>query len=158
VGMVAALTLLQNGIPVRIIDKDPVLVFAPSPADAVPILASLESCDKSVVRSAVILPSSAPATHVVSPADLVLLDQEGHAYSAYIVEADQTKVFVIRPDGVIGAIVHGAEGTKKYFSKIYPSLTILVHFKSSKHNSSIPYISTFLAVLTYRKIQMPSRG
>ena len=96
-----------------------VLVFAPSPADATPILAALESCDKSVVRSAVMLPSSAPVADVASPADLVFLDQRDHAYSAYLVEASQTKVFVIRPDGVIGAIVHGADGVKKYFSKIF---------------------------------------
>jgi len=94
-------------------------VFAPSPADATPILAALESCDKSVVRSAVILPSSAPVADVASPADLVFLDQGDHAYSAYLVEASQTKVFVIRPDGVIGAIVHGADGVKKYFSNIF---------------------------------------
>jgi hypothetical protein len=96
-----------------------VLVFAPSAADATPILAALESCDKSVVRSAVMLPSSAPAADVASPADLVLLDRGDHAYSAYLVEASQTKVFVIRPDGVIGAIVHGTEGVKKYFSMIF---------------------------------------
>jgi hypothetical protein len=96
-----------------------VLVFALSAADATPILAALESCDKSVVRSAVMLPSSAPVADVASPADLVLLDQGDHAYSAYLVEASQIKVFVIRPDGVIGAIVHGADGVKKYFSKIF---------------------------------------
>jgi hypothetical protein len=96
-----------------------VLVFAPTPADATPILTALESCDKSVVRSIVILPSSAPAAHVASPADLVLLDQEGNAYSAYFVEASETKVFVIRPDGVVGAIVRGAEGVKKFLSKIF---------------------------------------
>ncbi|KAG2339393.1 hypothetical protein BDR05DRAFT_1003356 [Suillus weaverae] len=93
-----------------------VLVFAPSHADATPILGALEAYDTSIVRSAVVLPSSASAT---SPADLVLVDQEGHAYSAYLVEAGQTKVFVIRPDGVIGAIIHGAEGVKKYFSRIF---------------------------------------
>jgi len=95
-----------------------VLVFAPSPADATPILAALEQYDKSVVRSAVILPSSAPTTPFASTADFVLLDREGHAHSAYLLETTQTKVFVIRPDGVIGAIVRGAEGVKKYFSKI----------------------------------------
>jgi hypothetical protein len=95
------------------------LVFAPSLADATPILGALEACDKSVVRSAVVLPSSASVTHVASPAVDLLVDQEGHAYSAYLVEAGQTKVFVIRPDGVVGAIVHGAEGVKKYFSKIF---------------------------------------
>jgi hypothetical protein len=95
------------------------LVFAPSLADATPMLGALEAYNKSVVRSAVVLPSSASVTHVASPADFVLIDLECHAYSAYLVEVGQTKVFVIRPDGVIGAIVHGAEGVKKYFSKIF---------------------------------------
>ncbi|KAG2033494.1 FAD binding domain-containing protein [Suillus americanus] len=96
-----------------------VLVFAPSHADATPILSALEPYDSSVVRSAVILPSSASVTSVAPPADLVLVDQEGHAYSAYLVESGETKVFVIRPDGMVGAIVHGAEGVKKYFSGIF---------------------------------------
>ncbi|KAG2035873.1 FAD binding domain-containing protein, partial [Suillus americanus] len=96
-----------------------VLVFAPSATDATQILGALEAYDKSVVRSAVVLPSSTPVTPVASPADLVLVDREGYAYSAYLMEAGQTKVFVIRPDGVVGAIVHGAEGVKKYFSKIF---------------------------------------
>ncbi|KAG2118481.1 FAD binding domain-containing protein [Suillus clintonianus] len=96
-----------------------VLVFAPSLADAAPILGALEAWDKSVVRSAVVLPSFTSVTDVSTLADLVLVDQDGYAYSAYLMEAGKTKVFVIRPDGVVGAIVHGAEGVKKYFSKIF---------------------------------------
>ncbi|KAG2358919.1 FAD binding domain-containing protein [Suillus spraguei] len=96
-----------------------VLVFAPSHADATPILSALEAYDTSVVRSAVVLPSSASVMSVASPANFVLVDQESHAYSAYLVEASHTKVFVIRPDGVVGAIVHGTEGVEKYFSKIF---------------------------------------
>jgi hypothetical protein len=96
-----------------------VLVFTPNLTGATPILGALEAYDKSVVQSAVILPSSATGITAASPADFVLVDQGGHAYPAYLVEADQVKVFVIRPDGVIGAIVHGAEGMKKYFSGIF---------------------------------------
>ncbi|KAG1727592.1 FAD binding domain-containing protein [Suillus lakei] len=83
------------------------LVFAPSLADSSPILGALEAYGKDVVRSAVVLPSSTQVTPVASPADLVLVDQEGHAHSAYLVEA------------VVGAIVHGIEGVKKYFSGIF---------------------------------------
>ncbi|KAG1745453.1 FAD binding domain-containing protein [Suillus paluster] len=96
-----------------------VLVFVPSLVDATPILGALEAFDKSVVRLAVILPSSAPVTAVASPADHVFVDQESYAHLAYLVEANHTKVFVIRPDGVVGAIVHGAGGVKKYFSRIF---------------------------------------
>ncbi|KAG2340732.1 hypothetical protein BDR05DRAFT_502956 [Suillus weaverae] len=52
-----------------------VITFAPGPTDASSILAALEPYDKYVVWSAVILPSSAPAAPVTSPADFVLLDQ-----------------------------------------------------------------------------------
>lgn len=81
-------------------------------------MTALKLCDRSVVQSADILPSSALAAHIVSLADLVL-DQEGHAYSVYHAEAGRTKVFAIRPDGVIGAIVRGVEAMKKYFSRIF---------------------------------------
>ncbi|KAG1725180.1 hypothetical protein EDB19DRAFT_1756954 [Suillus lakei] len=69
----------------------------------------------SVVRLPVILPSSVLVTPVASHADLVFeVDQESHAYSAYLVEAGQTpKVFVIWPGRAIGAIVHDAEGVKR---------------------------------------------
>ncbi|KAG2066517.1 hypothetical protein BDR04DRAFT_1160187 [Suillus decipiens] len=99
-----------------------VLVFAPSVAGATPILGALEAYDNKVVRSAVVLPSSATGVTVAPPVDLALIDQEGHAYSAYLVEAGQTKVLVIRPDGVVGAIVRGAEGVKKYFSRIFSGI------------------------------------
>jgi hypothetical protein len=89
-----------------------VLVFSPTPADASPILCALEAYDRSAVLSTVVSPLSASLTSVASPTDVVIVDQQGRAYSAYLVEAGQTKVFVIRPDGVIGAIVHGAEGVK----------------------------------------------
>ncbi|KAG1745460.1 FAD binding domain-containing protein [Suillus paluster] len=102
-----------------------VLVFVPSLVDATPILGALEAFDKSVVRLAVILPSSAPVTTVASPADHVFVDQESYAHSAYHVEANQTKVFVIRPDGVVGAIVNGEGGVKKYFSRIFCESNVL---------------------------------
>jgi hypothetical protein len=75
-----------------------------------------EAYNRGVVLSAVVLPLSASLASVASSADLFLVDQRSHAYSAYLVEAGQTKIFVIRPDRVIGAIIHGAEGVKRYFS------------------------------------------
>ncbi|KAG1769042.1 FAD binding domain-containing protein, partial [Suillus occidentalis] len=52
-----------------------VLVFTPNLSGATPILGALEAYDKSVVQSAVILPSSATSITVASPADFVLVDQ-----------------------------------------------------------------------------------
>lgn len=69
-------------------------------------MGTLEACDKHV-RTVVVLPSSASVTPVASSADLVFVDQESYAYSAYVVEV--TKAFVIRVDGVIGVIVRRHE-------------------------------------------------
>ncbi|KAG1745451.1 uncharacterized protein EDB91DRAFT_1246325 [Suillus paluster] len=102
--------------------KVQLVVFTPSLADATPILGALEACDKTIVRSAVVLPPSAPAIPIASPVDLVLVGQEGCVHSAYLVEDTQTKVFVIRPDGVIGAIVHGAE---VFLERIFGPVTLL---------------------------------
>ncbi|KAG2048023.1 hypothetical protein BDR06DRAFT_984961 [Suillus hirtellus] len=68
-----------------------ILVFAPNLVDVTPILSALEAYDKIV----------------------------GYAYLAYIAEVGQTKVFVIRPDGVIGAIVHGVEDIFRYVASTF---------------------------------------
>jgi hypothetical protein len=73
-----------------------VLVFSPSLADASQILGALEVYDRSIMLSSVVLPLSASLASAASPAEVVLVDQQGHAYSAYLVEAGQTKVFVIK--------------------------------------------------------------
>ncbi|KAG2750669.1 hypothetical protein P692DRAFT_20872834 [Suillus brevipes Sb2] len=93
-----------------------VLVSSPSPADVSLILDALEAYGRNVLVSAV-----ASLTPDTSPVGLILIDQQGHAYSTYLVEAGQMKVFfVIRPDDpVIGEIIHGAEGVKRYFSRIF---------------------------------------
>jgi hypothetical protein len=65
------------------------LVSSPSPADVSLILDALEAYGRSVVVSAV-----ASLTPDASPADLILIDQQGHAYSTYLVEAGQMKVFL----------------------------------------------------------------
>ncbi|KAA1469139.1 hypothetical protein DENSPDRAFT_560720 [Dentipellis sp. KUC8613] len=46
-------------------------------------------------------------------ADIVVQDKEGHAFPVY-----PTRIAVVRPDGVIGALVSGSEGVEKYFSGV----------------------------------------
>ncbi|KAF7356768.1 FAD-binding-3 domain-containing protein [Mycena venus] len=49
----------------------------------------------------------------------VLEDRAGHAYGGYGVEAGELTVVVVRPDGVIGAVVFEAEGVEAYFQRIF---------------------------------------
>ncbi|KAI6033347.1 hypothetical protein EDC04DRAFT_2706926 [Pisolithus marmoratus] len=49
----------------------------------------------------------------------VLIDQAGHAYRGYVVEEQEARVVVVRPDGVVGAIVHGVTGLEQYFEGVF---------------------------------------
>lgn len=54
-------------------------------------------------------------------ADLKFEDRMGHAREAYAVGH---RIVVVRPDGIVGAIVHGEDGLKRYFGGIFDALTI----------------------------------
>ncbi|KAF8178164.1 FAD binding domain-containing protein [Mycena galopus ATCC 62051] len=49
---------------------------------------------------------------------LVLEDRAGQAYAGYGVPLDEQTVVIVRPDGVVGAVVPDAEGVERYFKKI----------------------------------------
>jgi hypothetical protein len=96
-----------------------VLVFGPDVASAEDIIGVLSSYPRDIIR-VVVLPQETVVTEsstVTLEADVVI-DAAGHAYHAYLTEKGEKKVVVVRPDGVAGAIVRGAEGVKAYLGKI----------------------------------------
>ena len=98
-----------------------VLMFGPDVGSAEDIIAALSSLSQDIVRIVVVLPQGTAPTEsgtVMSRADVVI-DAAGHAYRAYLTEKGEKKVVVVRPDGVAGAIVRGAEGVKAYVGKIF---------------------------------------
>ncbi|KAI5982313.1 FAD binding domain-containing protein [Pisolithus albus] len=108
-----------------------VIIFAP--ALAVPavrsILVTLQRVvPKELVTRVVVLPGSASEPdsrlETCSEGDQateaeVLVDHAGHAYRGYIVESQEVKVVVVRPDGVVGAIVRGVTGLEQYFEGVF---------------------------------------
>ncbi|KAF7965869.1 hypothetical protein HWV62_41190 [Athelia sp. TMB] len=54
-------------------------------------------------------------------ATMVVKDKLGHAYQGYAVapRSKDLTVFIVRPDGVIGGLVHGVGGVQKYFNNIF---------------------------------------
>ncbi|KIJ59286.1 hypothetical protein HYDPIDRAFT_118715 [Hydnomerulius pinastri MD-312] len=97
-----------------------VLLFTTDVAWAASIARSI-TLDPSLVRKVVILPSSAPggSEAYISDFDFILHDDEGHAFKGYHVGTEDCKVFVIRPDGFVGAVVVGREGLCRYFDGIF---------------------------------------
>ncbi|EGN99583.1 hypothetical protein SERLA73DRAFT_72393 [Serpula lacrymans var. lacrymans S7.3] len=97
-----------------------VLVFTSDASKAARIISELRRYEQSVLRSVIVLPAGSSTQTDSAAADIVLEDKEGYAYKHYLV-GDETRVVVVRPDGVAGAIVHGAEGMVRYFDKVFVS-------------------------------------
>ena len=98
-----------------------VLVLCPDVGAAEDIIAALSSYSRDIIRIVAVLHQDAVATES-STATLradVVVDLAGYAYRAYLTEKGDKRVVVVRPDGVAGAIVRGAEGVKAYFEKIF---------------------------------------
>jgi len=122
-----------------------VLIFVPLLSIPVvqQVLSGLERLERKgsekLVRRMVVLPSDRPPSYENEDAkDMpgevergkfsretiqvdgeVLVDRAGHAYRAYVVGKGETKIVVVRPDGVVGAVVRGAENVGKYFDGIF---------------------------------------
>ncbi|PBK69099.1 hypothetical protein ARMSODRAFT_957421 [Armillaria solidipes] len=79
------------------------------------VLDALKSYPAGIVKSVVIVPHQPAAT---ISADYVLVDDDGYAYKHYKIAEKITKVVVVRPDGIIGALVTGVDGLKRYFKEI----------------------------------------
>ena len=95
-----------------------VLVFTPDAASSVDVLEALRRYP-GVIRLVIVLPQpEGSEVTTVAQADVVV-DYGGHAYRAYLAVKGEKKVIVVRPDGVVGAIVRGVEGVGAYFSKIF---------------------------------------
>lgn len=93
------------------------LVFTENAGEAGPIFDTLAPYSPDVVQSVLVLPKESKDDAANSGAQKVLVDKEEHAWKGYAVK-EKLVVIIVRPDGVIGAVVHGAEGIDKYFKGI----------------------------------------
>ena len=80
--------------------------------------------------SVTVLPSGSGAAAAVDGADTTLVDSDGIAYDAYGIAGGKTSVVIVRPDGVVGAIVFGAEGVTRYFSNVFSGIVVVVVVES----------------------------
>ncbi|KZP06146.1 hypothetical protein FIBSPDRAFT_966700 [Athelia psychrophila] len=87
------------------------------------VLEALQTYPKNCLQSVVIHTWEVyrPEETGVELANMVVKDRIGHAYQGYAVAplSDTLVVYIVRPDGVIGGLVHGVEGVQKYFSGIF---------------------------------------
>ncbi|OSX65859.1 hypothetical protein POSPLADRAFT_1132500 [Postia placenta MAD-698-R-SB12] len=74
------------------------------------------------VRTVVVLPRDSAPLPATSGADVVCIDQDGYGYMGYGAGTEGTAVAVVRPDGVVGALVAGATGLEAYFKNVFSNI------------------------------------
>ncbi|KZT72271.1 hypothetical protein DAEQUDRAFT_722929 [Daedalea quercina L-15889] len=87
------------------------------------VLGVLKAYPREQIRVVAVYPKDASSATICG-AVLVLEDSEGHAYSAYGIPGGRPLCVIVRPAGVIGGMVSGAEGVKTYFGKV---LSVVSH-------------------------------
>ncbi|KAJ7490256.1 FAD binding domain-containing protein [Mycena galericulata] len=98
------------------------LVFGGSPQAEAAVAGALARWPKGSVRVVQVRPAgTAVAGGSVNGTWEVVEDREGHAYAAYAggLKAEGIRVVIVRPDGMVGAVVETAQGVDKYRSLIF---------------------------------------
>ncbi|KAJ8092833.1 hypothetical protein PM082_023662 [Marasmius tenuissimus] len=103
--------------------KHTILVFSKDDSASQEILETVGGIfPQSTAQTVVVYPQSFTGSSTISPKHRFLVDKEGYAFKHYRVNAnDGLRMFVIRPDAYVGAIVEGVEGLKEYTGLIFKS-------------------------------------
>lgn len=96
-----------------------VLVFVADVGKAQPVLNALAAYPEGTVTAVVMLPNTAQNARAIKGAALTLVDHDGHARVAYPPTVKGFSTVVVRPDGVVGAVVQGVEGVTRYFNGLF---------------------------------------
>ncbi|KAF8827023.1 hypothetical protein HHX47_DHR5000984 [Lentinula edodes] len=104
-------------------DHHTVLIFSSLRSKGEEISSEFGAYTKSLVETVLILPALSQSEQIASGqqlgVDLVLRDGGGHAYKGYPALPGSCTVIVVRPDGIIGAIVGGVDGLRQYLSGVF---------------------------------------
>lgn len=102
-------------------DRHSVLLFTQDKDEVKAATLELATWPAGTIGMVMILPNGTNSRESNSlAADMIVEDKQGHAYAAYSGVIDEGyPIVVIRPDGVIGAVLKGIEGLKKYHEGIF---------------------------------------
>ncbi|EED85349.1 hypothetical monooxygenase [Postia placenta Mad-698-R] len=95
-----------------------VLIFSSDGDEIAAVLKSVQRLSSRLVRAVIVVPRGLAGLPIVSSADGVYVDRDGHGYAGYGAGHEGITVAVVRPDGVVGALVSGATGLEAYFRSV----------------------------------------
>ncbi|KIY46797.1 hypothetical protein FISHEDRAFT_75323 [Fistulina hepatica ATCC 64428] len=113
--------LNKGGATVRLFDifkpaEHHVLIFSTNKDVVDTVSAAVSTFPAGTVSASVVVPAGA-SIDVKLP---VLEDKDGAAYTAYnIYNPTETTIVIVRPDGVVGAVLVNTDGIKRYLAKIF---------------------------------------
>ena len=99
-----------------------VLVFTSDAGCALPLLEEVKRYPAGSLKVVVVYPRGVTGAAMVAGADYTVVDRDGHAYTAYGVSPEHPLVAVVRPDAVVGGIVFGMEGLRKYLKGVFSAV------------------------------------
>ncbi|KAJ7701899.1 monooxygenase [Mycena rosella] len=94
------------------------LLFGGDAGAHAPVATVLGRFPEAAVRTVLVIPQGQTAADDGALFSAVLEDQAGHAYAGYGLTAGELAVVVVRPNGVVGAVVSNARGIERYFQKV----------------------------------------
>jgi hypothetical protein len=121
-----------SAVPIALFDlfaptQHVALVFVTSDAQVTAmaaILKALHVVPKALMRVVVVSKELREDILTGAPGELVLLDKESHAFNAYQPgRFGPIATVIVRPDAMVGAIVHSANGVKSYLERVCPTVT-----------------------------------
>ncbi|KAF7356181.1 Pentachlorophenol 4-monooxygenase [Mycena venus] len=99
------------------LSRHTVLVFDASPDTYNAVLAQILRYPQGLVRCVVVVCRGVLGAGIKG-SEMVLEDTMGHAYASYHFEGG-CNIVVVRPDGILGAVVRSPEGIGRYFSQVF---------------------------------------
>ncbi|PBK76206.1 monooxygenase [Armillaria solidipes] len=95
------------------------LLFSDDKEKQTAILESVKKYPANILKRVVVLSENTDVKSSDLHAELVFKDKDGYAYQNYVIKSRTLDTVVVRPDGVIGALVSGVDGLKTYFDGIF---------------------------------------
>ena len=101
-----------------------VLIFSDGTDRDGAVLSALKAYPADSVRTVLIREGTNGSHSESEKADVDVIDEDWQAHEGYQVQKGEFLVVVVRPDGVVGAIVCGSNGTRKYFAQLFKALVM----------------------------------
>ena len=99
-----------------------VLLFSDGSNKVSQVVTALQAYPTDLLKTVLVRTETSPPLSAPDGIDWSVLDRDGHVHAGYQAEKHEFLVVVVRPDGSIGGILRGADGTKRYFDGVFSAI------------------------------------